>query len=130
MQKVLTDIVLATIFICMLSVGIAGEPGYNQTGRVTSQNEQKAEHKRGQDCLLSTTAMRLCTLKDCNTEGTASSQQTSGEVQACDYPAEEIANEREGQTEDEGNENDISLHPYPTLGQTKYFVFALREIIV
>ena len=130
MQKVLTDIVLATIFICVLSVGIAGEPGYNQTGRVTSQNEQKAEHKRGPECLLSTTAMRLCMLKDCNTEGTASSQQTSGEVQACDYPAEEIANEREGQTEDEGNENDISLHPYPTLGQTKYFVFALREIIV
>ena len=30
----------------------------------------------------------------------------------------------------DGNENDISLHPYPTLGQTKYFVFALREIIV
>ena len=27
MQKVLTDIVLATIFMCMLSVGIAGEPG-------------------------------------------------------------------------------------------------------
>lgn len=55
------DIALDTVFMYILSARIAGEPGYNQTRKATSQNEQKkTEDTREQDCLLSITAIRPC----------------------------------------------------------------------